>query len=150
MIDRIVSAHSLMSNASVYCKLSRSRSSWCSRRRVPSANCAAPGSAPAKRLGEEPTRNFREPSNSNFSPSHALSPTHPRLYEVCLLRHRVPFREPGGAIAAVRKDEGDTAPPLRQELKNPHVCTLRALSTLWHLEANHNFAPQIPQSPSRH
>jgi hypothetical protein len=89
-------------------------------------------------------RSLPNVENLHFSRSSA---NHPPFNEVCLTRRRVPFREPGGAIATVRKDEHDTASLLRQELKNPCVCTLRALSMLWHLEANHKPLPQIPQSP---
>jgi hypothetical protein len=116
--------------------------------------CARPRCSARVRRQATPRRethrnfDFRVLSSSNFDRPLSFA-NHPHLFEVCFHRHRVPFREPGEAIAPVRKDECDTASPLRHELKNPQVCTLRALSTLWHLEANHNFS-QIPQSLKSH
>jgi hypothetical protein len=126
---------------------------WCWTRRVLHARtrCSARQGARCQApLGEKPTAIFvcLKPRTSTL---RSLSPTYPHLSKVCLSRRRVPFREPGEVIAPVRKDERDTASPLRQELKNPHVCTLRALSTLWHLEANHNFFADtsVAQKPLR-
>ena len=86
---------------------------------------------------------------------HCQLPTthHPRPYEVCSSRPRVPFREPGGAIALFRKDECDTASPLRQELKNPQACktegTLHALG-IWRLTTHllHRYLSR-PRPPLR-